>query len=108
MHALKEQSKRHIRFATVEKPTAWVVVAILVEKRGNETIILSQPKIVRIIPKNTADQALPEAVGQKLYLAGPIQAPTRTSFIVSPYTSVLFSQTNLNIKSGIAPQPPTF
>ncbi len=42
--------KQNIRIARIEKPTATYVVAFLVE--GNE--IVSEPKIVKIIPKKVA------------------------------------------------------
>jgi hypothetical protein len=50
---LNVQAKRHIRCATVETPTAWLVVAVLLETRGTETIAVSEPRLLKLFRKRS-------------------------------------------------------
>src|SRR4051812_16534674 len=102
------RTQRHIRFAKIEKPTAWVVVAVLVETNGDETVIVSEPKIVRVIPKTVV--ALTGTVSETgiLTLTSPKPDTEYTEAIISPFTSTLFGFSNTKVITGLAPQPPTF
>ncbi len=90
------QRRQQIRFVTLEKPNAWVVFAFLVEQNGNETLIVSEPKIVRIIQKKTVF-ALPAP-----------RAKNQTGFasVKSPYVSAFFSKETQNF--SLFARPPTF
>src|SRR4051812_18708827 len=101
------RTQRHIRFAKIEKPTAWVVVAVLVETQGDETIIISEPKIVRVIPKTTTALAGTVSESGILTLSSPKSESTYTEAIISPFASKIFGFTNSEVKTGVAPQPPT-
>ena len=104
---LKLHTQQHIKFAKLDRGDAWVVVAVLFETTGTETVAISEPKIVRIIPK--AYQALPGSKSSQqavLSLAAPAEELTRTH-IVSPYFAYIFGTEKSNFITGIAPQPPT-
>jgi hypothetical protein len=105
---LKPQTQQHIRFITVEKPTAWVVVAVLVEMNGEETIAVSQPKVVRVIPK--AQAALKGATVQSPFLlSAPVEiSASHFESLVSPYFAYIFGSEKSNFITGLAAQPPTF
>jgi hypothetical protein len=103
---LKLHSQQHIRFAKVDRGDAWVVVAVLFETTGNETVAISEPKIVKVIPK--AQYALPSGskTHQVLLLAAPAQVLVEHA-IASPYFTQIFGYSDSNFITGIAPQPPT-
>ncbi|MDQ3076566.1 MAG: hypothetical protein M3Q63_00715 [bacterium] len=102
------RTQQHIRFVTVEKPTAIFVYAILLETTGNETVAISEPKLVKVVARKgqlalkgtvpTLVQALPaplEVIGM------------RVSKVVSPFFAFIFGSEVSNFIMGIAPQPPT-
>jgi hypothetical protein len=105
---LKIHRKQHIRFATIEQPTRFVVVAVMLETVGNETVAISEPKIVKIIPKAihllSSTKASPRAI---LSLSAPVQSST-VGNIVSPYFAHIFGSEKSNFIVGLAAQPPTF
>ncbi len=104
---LKLRTKQHIRFAKLDQGTAWVVVAVLIETVGTETIAISEPKIVKIIPK-TQQYALSGNVAKNLTLAAPISAHhAQPSSVISPYISTIFGYADSNFIVGLAPLPPT-
>lgn len=101
-------SKQHIRFVTVEKATGLFVYAILLETTGNETLAVSEPKLVKIIPKK-ANLGLAGTNGvSSRWLVAPIEdLIAQTSKIASPYFAFIFGSEASNFITGIAPQPPT-
>ena len=104
---LKVNSKQHIRFIKLEQPTAWVVVAILLETKNGQTVAISEPRVVKIIPK--AYYALPGTTrGSVLALSAP-KLETLASYrpIASPYIGAIFGTVNSNVIMGLAPMPPT-
>lgn len=113
------RTQRHIRLVTVEKPTAWIVYAILLETRGTETTQIGKPKVVKVLPKETVAPALSgsvqtveeasEAVHSKVFLLDAPQkfATEYTSAIPSPYVSS-FSKENLDFVLWFSARPPTF
>jgi hypothetical protein len=100
--------KQQIRFARIEKPTASVVVAFLVEEQNGETVIVSEPKIVKIIPKKVA-QALRGTVSkiQKIFAlgSGKKEVIEISTAIPSPYVSEFFKA--LDFTPTIYARPPT-
>ena len=96
--------KQHIRLTRIEKPTATFVVAFLVE--GDE--IVSEPKIVKIIPKKVA-LALSGTVSKikKVFSlgCGKKEAVQIESAIPSPYISQFFKE--LAFTPSIYARPPT-
>ncbi len=106
---LKLHTKRHVRFATVEKDTVWIVVAVLFETRGTETFAISEPKIVKIIPK--ADKlALKGSVSKSAFLSLPTFLSNFNEIkhaVISPYVTTFFGSVNSQILIGLAAQPPT-
>ncbi len=103
---LKPQSQQQIRFITVEKPTAWYVLAVLVEMNGEETVSVSQPKVVKIIPKV---KALKGGTSQNQFLlTAPVDiSAAELSSLVSPYFAHIFGSEKSNFIVGLAAQPPT-
>ena len=99
-------SKQHIRFTTIEKSTAWIVVAVLVENDGVDTVAVSEPKIVRIIPKPKS-LVLTGSVGNpKLCLSCPEQVLKIKSPVKSPF-SILFGYSNTDLLVWYCARPPT-
>ncbi len=97
--------KQHIRFATLEQPHAWVVVAFLIETNGNETIAVSDPKVVKIIPKSQF--ALKAGNLSSFALSAPQEIVSTLSLQRSPYVVSLFGYSNSEVVIGLAAQPPT-
>jgi hypothetical protein len=103
-------AQRKVEFMTVERPTAWVVVAFLVEIRGDERTVLSGPKVVKVILK--ANSSLPGGKKEpKAVLALP--APVSMAFavqvpVVSPFASNIFGFSNTEFVVSLAARPPTF
>ena len=106
---LKLRTKQHIKFVTVDKGTVWIVAAVLIETRGNEPISISEPRIVKIIPKtqNLALNSSVTTIPQVLSLAAaesvvvqPIQPK------VSPYFNA-FGYTTSNLVPNVSARPPT-
>lgn len=108
---LKTRTQQHIRFAKIEKPHAWFIVAVLFETTGSETVAISEPKIVKIIYKaqylltgKTKKQAA-------VVLLSNTHAQKNQNIlkrhVISSYSKAFFG----NIKSysviGLAAQPPT-
>jgi hypothetical protein len=101
-------TKRHIRFVTVEKPTAWIIVAILLETSGSETIALSEPRVVRVIPKKTTF-TLPGKVirSNTKILPEPVKNISSSArAIVSPYFNV-FGYKHSHFITWFSARPPT-
>ncbi len=105
---LKIQPQRKVQFVTVERPTAWLVVAFLTEMRGEEAIIVSKPKIVKVILKRA--MALLEGKNKASTLALPApkaEIKIKAVSIKSPYVSVIFGYSNSDVVIGLAARPPT-
>lgn len=108
---LKLNPQRKVKLVTVERPTAWLVVAFLTETRGEETIIISGPKVVKVILKQSKALVGGKKQGNAAVLALP--APVSTSFavitpIASPFVSYIFGFSNSDVVMGLAARPPTF
>ncbi len=106
---LKLNPQRKVKLVTVERPTAWLVVAFLTETRGDETVVISAPKIVKVILKQS--KALIEAKKTNAVLALP--APVGLDAVIeiptaSPYVSSIFGYSNSDVVIGLAARPPTF
>jgi hypothetical protein len=106
---LKLNPQRKVKLITVERPTAWLVVAFLTETRGDETVIISGPKVVKVILKQS--KALVGAQKANVVLALP--APKGVEKIIevlipSPYVSSIFGYSNSDVVIGLAARPPTF
>jgi hypothetical protein len=104
---LNIHNQQHIRFGKVETPTAWLVVAVLVEIHGSTTTVISEPRVIKVIPK--AERGLPAA---RRELPGSISLPkiqyeVRVSLIPSPYVTTLFGNNNKDIVVALAARPPT-
>ena len=97
--------QKDIRFKTVETPTAWIVLAVLIERIGGQTVV-SEPRIVRVIAKKL--KALPGKI-KVLCLSAFCPATTKkhVNKIVSPYVSFLTS-TESGILAWCGARPPTF
>ena len=104
---LKLHTQQHIRFAKVDRGDAWVVVAVLFETTGNETVAISEPKVVKIIPKAihklSGSKSSPQA---NLSLTAPLEELSNRS-IISPYFAHIFGSEKSNFIIGLAAQPPT-
>ena len=100
-------AQRKIKFFAVEKPTLWLIYAAVVEIRGEETLIVSEPKLVKVRQKQVI--ALPGRQTKNVPLA--ISAPiTKTAFagsIASPYFSYEVSK-DPNFLVWYNARPPTF
>lgn len=104
----QQLSQRKIEFATLERPNAWIVVAFVVEFHGEEKIIVSAPKVVKVILKKNL--ALTDGKKQQTLLALP--APISHAFAVqaplpSPYVATIFGFSNSDVVIGLAARPPT-
>lgn len=104
------QIKRNIRFVTVEKPNAWLVLAVLVEIRDGLTVAVSEPKIVKIIQKKFA--ALSGNVQKRKIsqLSAPkilVNQSHARHGIISPY-STSFKYLDSHTIPWFSAQPPTF
>ena len=100
---LNIQTKRHIRFATVDKGTAWVVVAILIETTGNQTVAVSEPKVIKIIPK----KPVLSLTGHTAELTAPNINVIFEKAVPSPFISILFGNTNTSYIASLGARPPT-
>jgi hypothetical protein len=101
------QIKRNIRFATVEKADAWVVLAVLVEIHDGRPVPVSEAKVVKIISKKFA--ALTGNVKKNKILA--LTAPKNFSNkirhgIISPFCTS-FKYLASNSIPWFSAQPPT-
>lgn len=115
---LKIHTKHQVRLITIEKPTAWVVYAVLVEITSSKTTTIGVPRLVRVIPKETVAPALTgtistpqeaqERAHSKIFtLAAPFAALAEaTASIPSPYISEL-SKENLDFILWFSARPPT-
>src|SRR4051812_37313117 len=97
-----QTTQRKVQFATVERPTAWIVVAFLTEIRGEETIVISGPKVVKVILKKTVALldgkkapilALPAPISNAFSVQAPIE---------SPYVASIFGYSNSDVVIGLA------
>ncbi len=106
---LRLKTKQHIKFATVDKGDVTLVVAILIETRGSETISVSEPKIVKVIHK-TPKLALKSAGVTKsgaFYLPAAVTLSIKTAkSVVSPYLNTFGYSSSVVIPHTSA-QPPT-
>jgi hypothetical protein len=102
---LNIRSQQHIRFAKIEQAHAWVVVAVLVETVGNETVAISEPKVVKIIPKKLAQLsgfvARSVLLGAHAVVISHIDSP-----VISPFAKY-FDFAIYNVATGLGAQPPT-
>ena len=104
---LKLHQEKVIRFVKVEQANAWVVLAFLVETEGGTIINVSEPRLVRVIPKKDKQIALPGSVAENiLLLAAPVSELVkneirRVASIVSPYFE------GAELLSWFSARPPT-
>src|SRR4051812_10665096 len=102
---LNLHTTRKVQFVTLDRGTALVVLAFLVETRGTEKKIISGPRVVKIIQKKNTELAGGEA--KILALPAPISYPKVSETIFeSPYFSIFFGQ-NAEFVAGLAARPPT-
>ncbi|NQV88378.1 MAG: hypothetical protein HQ402_02395 [Parcubacteria group bacterium] len=103
---LKIQPKQHIRFATIEKPTMWVVVAVLVETKNGESFVVSKPKVVKVILKEK-QLKLTGRVSSKSYCLsiGKCDSSIKQKGIISPFVSFLHTQSPFIV--WFSARPPT-
>jgi hypothetical protein len=105
---LNIHTQRKVQFATVDRGTALVVVAFLVETVGNETRVISGPKIVKIILKKNLE--LSGSVKSQTVLALPASISNKLvseKLFVSPYFAQLFGK-NSEFVVSLAARPPTY
>jgi len=103
---MSEIQTQHVRFVEIDRPNAVLVVAFLVETRNGETVIVSEPKIVKVTRKKSF--ALQGSVSC-LSLCAPLNFSVKKEHIVaSPYISLIFGESNVDFVPGLAAQPPTF
>lgn len=106
---LKLHQEKVVRFVKVEQANAWVVLAFLVETEGGRIISVSEPKLVRVIPKKDKQLALPGSCGtaHPVFLLSAPQLETtqnetrRIDSIVSPYFE------GAELLSWLSARPPT-
>lgn len=98
--------KRFVRFVTTETPEARLIVAVLFETRGNETVVVGEPRIVKVVPKEP--QKLLLGSGQKiLCLEAPCIETKTVSCIPSPFYTTIFGYTNSDTSISLLARPPT-
>jgi len=100
-------TKQYVKFVTVEQPTAWLVVALLVEDRADEQVVVSEPRVVRIIQKDT-QPTLAGDISNTIVRLAPIRivSPKHVELIVSPYVYI----SNFDFFYGVplySARPPT-
>lgn len=80
-------TERKIKIFPVEKPTMWLFYACVVEVQGDEIILVSEPKLVKVQKKEVA--LLPGCVScnKPLLITAPIKTTAVPNSIVSPYFS---------------------
>jgi hypothetical protein len=102
------QTQRKVKLVTIERETAWVVVAFLTEIRDGEMVPVSEPRVVKVILKNNRALAGSKKQPQVLALPAPaiFQKVIEASY-VSPYVSTIFGFSNSHVVIGLAAQPPT-
>ena len=106
--ALSIYKKQFVKFATVEKADAFVVVAILFETNGSETYAISEPKVVKIIAKKNFEISNGH-VSQGFILPAPVKEFFRgVAPVKSPFFSTIFGFTNADVVVGLNARPPTF
>lgn len=103
---LNIKTKQHVRLIVVEKPTAWLVVALPLETAEGETYLVGNPKVVKVIPKAPA-QALPGKVRTFCLEAAHVADSLLSRAIPSPYIKTVFGYTTTKIVPGLGAQPPT-
>ncbi len=105
---IKLHSKQHIRFVTLDKGTVFEVYAILLETEGRETVAISEPKLIRIIQKNTlALRGSKKTVSILTLATSAISNKQKISGVVSPYITSIFGYPNSQFVMGLSAQPPT-
>jgi hypothetical protein len=106
---LNIQAQRKVQFATVERSNAWVVLAFLTEIQNGETVIVSEPKVVKVILKHSPQ--LPSGKKSQttlLALPAPVSLEKTIELpIVSPFVSAIFGFSNSDVVIGLAARPPT-
>jgi len=95
--------KRKIHLKTVDTPTATLLVAVLVETYGNETHV-SEPKIIRIIPKNTL--CISGSVATNLLFSAS-QEILYTKPSVFPFAFIFSYKNSNNNLTWLYARPPT-
>lgn len=105
--ALTIQRKRYIKFAKIEKPTAWVVAAFVVEQEGDTIVHVSEPRIIKVIAKQIAALTGKVAKFATKLLAAPQIIQQKGGQYTFTYPTALFgSQTA--ILNWFGARPPTF
>jgi hypothetical protein len=102
---LKIQQEKSIKFITVERPNASIVLAFLVVKEGEKIIYISEPRIAKVIPK-VAVKALPAPKVGILLLEGPISLKEIGQPILSPFAREFFA-TSSGVPTSLFARPPT-
>lgn len=98
--------KQYIKTVTIEKANAWLTVSFLAEESNGETIIVSAPKIVKIIPKKTAPTLRGDVLKNNFVLvAGKKLSKIVTEKIISPYISEFIKEIEFCL--SYSARPPT-
>ncbi len=101
-------AQRYIKVAKVEQQSAWLFVAWVVEKRGDTEVALSEPRVLRVIPKQPlkalAGKIMAEA--QALFLAAPRLLTGQIVRIISAI-EVFAGFTKPEVISWFSARPPT-
>jgi hypothetical protein len=102
---LKIHESQQIKFLTVEKPTAWIIVAVLVNTEGDRIVSVSAPKIVKIVPKKAAC-ALPGACAESMMLLeGARPQMVYREPVISPYVNAVVEEPC--VLAWVGARPPT-
>jgi hypothetical protein len=107
---LQIHTQRKIEYITVERATAWIVLAVLVETNGDQKTIIGKPRVVNVVLK--AHSALTDGKVKKAQQLLALPAPISTSFavtarIVSPFFPNVFGFSNSEFVMSLAARPPT-
>ena len=101
------QVKRNIRFFTIERADAWVVLAAVIEIHDGKEIPVSEPKIVRIIAKkfaviagNVEKKKVPALTAPKILFNKIVRG------VISPFCTS-FKYLAANSIPWFSAQPPT-
>ena len=105
--AISLYNKRFVKFIRIERPDAFVVVAVLFETNGTETYAVSEPKIVKILPKDSV-VIQSGKISHGFTLPAPIKELFKgSSPIKSPFFSTIFGFSNTDLVVSLSARPPT-
>ena len=102
---LNVHTERHIRIIKGENAHAFIIAAVVVETREGQTVVVGEPRILKIIPKQGS--TLPGRVTKTRALAGQIRKETiPQASLVSPYISFVYTSEKHDIPWYYS-RPPT-